>query len=289
MQERQVKIKGLFINYKIVGDGKTPVVLLHGWGVSSDRYVATAEAILKGDSNYKFYIPDLPGFGKSEEPQGDWKIDDYVDFTKEFVKCVAQRETGFELVKNIIEGAVQNNGKAFSKNNKKVILLGHSFGGRIAIKYAVEYPNDLKKLVLTGAAGIKHPLTQRQQFFFFLSKVGKAIFSLPFLSSLKKYAEKFLYKIVREKDYVSASPRMKGVMKNALAEDLTPLLDEIKVPTLLIWGENDHSTPLSDRELIHNMIEGSSLFIIKEANHSAVYNNVEEFARMFLENGAGNK
>lgn len=284
MQEKQLKIKGLLINYKIIGSGKAPVVLLHGWGVFSDRYVVTAEAILKSDSDYKFYIPDLPGFGKSEEPKENWQIDDYVEFTREFVKSVARRETGFELVKNIIKGAIRNDGQNFSNNDKKVVLLGHSNGGRVAIKYAVKYPDDIEKLVLTGAAGIKHKLTQKQQLLFCLSKIGKRIFSYLLLRGLERYAKKFLYTIVRGKDYAGASPRMKEVMKNALAEDLTPLLREIKIPTLLIWGENDHSTPLADGELMYNMIEGSSLFIIKEANHSAVYNNAEEFAKIFLGN-----
>ena len=282
MQEKQIQLSGLNINYKIIGAGKTSVVLLHGWGVSSDKYVVTAEAILRSDSDYKFYIPDLPGFGKSEEPKENWKIDDYVEFTKEFIKSVARRETGFELVKNIIKGAIRNDGQNFSDNNKKVVLLGHSFGGRIAIKYAVKYPGDLEKLVLTGAAGIKHPLTQRQQFFFYLSKIGKKVFGILLLQGLERYAKKFLYVIVREKDYAGASPRMKEIMKNVLAEDLTSQLGEIKIPIILIWGENDHSTPLADGELMYNMIEGSSLFIIKEANHSAVYNNAEEFAGIFL-------
>jgi len=284
MQERQVKIKGLSINYKIVGGGKNPVVLLHGWGVSSDKYVVTAEAILKSDNDYKFYIPDLPGFGKSEEPKENWKIDDYVEFTREFVKSVARRETGFELVKNIIEGAIQNNGQKFSNNNKKVVLLAHSNGGRIAIKYAVKYPDDIEKLVLTGAAGIKHKLTQKQQFFFYLSKIGKKIFGLLLLKGLEKYAKKLLYVVVREKDYVEASPRMKEIMKNALAEDLTPRLGEIKIPTILIWGENDNSTPLANGELMYNEIDGSKLFVIPEANHSAIYYKAEEFAKIFLEN-----
>ncbi|MFA7170159.1 MAG: alpha/beta hydrolase [Candidatus Paceibacterota bacterium] len=283
MQEKQTKIKGLSINYKIIGGGKTSVVLLHGWGVSSDKYVKTAEEILKGDSDFKFYIPDLPGFRKSDEPEENWNIDDYVEFVKDFVKNVAQRETGFQLVKNIIEGAIQNNGKAFSQNNKKIILLGHSFGGRIAIKYAVKYPEDIERLVLTGAAGIKHPLTEKQQFFFYLSKIGKNIFRVLLLQSLEKYAKKFLYVIVREKDYAGASLRMKEVMKNAIAEDLTPFLGKIHISTLLIWGENDNSTPLADGELMHNMIEGSDFFIIKDTNHSAVYNEAEEFSRIFVE------
>lgn len=281
MQEKQIQLCGLNINYKIIGAGKVPVVLLHGWGLSSGKYVATAEEILKIDSGYTFYIPDLPGFGKSEEPKEDWKLDNYVSFVKEFFSSVAQRNGGFELIKNILEKAVKGEKDTFRIENKKVILIAHSFGGRIAIKYAEKYPEDLDKLVLTGAAGIKHKLTARQKFFFRLSKIGKSIFSLPVLKTFEKYARKFLYKIVRERDYADASARMKEIMKNALAEDLTGMLEKITVPAVLIWGRNDRSTPLEDGKLMHQKIAGSKLFVIENANHSAPYNNAAEFAKIF--------
>lgn len=284
MQEKQIQLSGLNINYKIIGTGKNPIVLLHGWGISSDKYVSTAEEILKQDGDYVFYIPDLPGFGKSEEPKENWKLDDYLEFVKEFFTSVAQRDGGFEPIKNILEKAVKSDEESFKVESKKVILIGHSFGGRIAIKYAAKYPEDLGKLVLTGAAGIKHPLTPKQKLFFYSSKAGKKIFGLPVLKSGEKFAKKFLYKIVREKDYANASPRMKEVMKNVLDEDLTPVLDKINVPTMLIWGREDHSTPLTDGELMNEKIKNSKLFVIDNANHSAPYNNAEKFAEIFMEN-----
>jgi pimeloyl-ACP methyl ester carboxylesterase len=304
MQEKQIQLVGLNINYKIIGAGKTPVVLLHGWGISSDKYIVTAEEILEQNSGYVFYIPDLPGFGKSEEPKEDWKLDDYVGFTEEFIKNVAQRDGGFEPIGKILEKAVicplhpdplpmGEGTQRYSTlckegglkiKSKKIILIGHSNGGRIAIKYAEKYPEDLEKLFLTGAAGIKHSLTLKQKLFFYSSKAGKKVFSLPVLKSGGKYARKFLYKLVKEKDYASASPRMKEIMKNVLAEDLIGILDKIKVPTVLIWGREDHSTPLQDGELMHKKIANSKLFIIENANHSALYNNAKEFAEKFTNN-----
>lgn len=284
MQEIQAKIKGLRISYKIIGEGKTPVVVLHGWGVSSDKYVSTAQEVLKRDGGYRFYIPDLPGFGKSEEPQEDWKIDDYVEFTKEFVNNVARRETGFELVKNIIEGSVRNNGQVFKRDGKKIVMIAHSFGGRIAIRYAGRHPDDIERLVLTGAAGIKHPLTKRQELASKLSGAGKKVSSLPVLKGVERYAKKILYKIAGEKDYDNASPRMKEVMKNAISEDLAPYFGGIKAPTLLVWGEKDNSTPLADAEAMHQQIQNSKLSVIPGANHSAVYYKAEEFAETFVKN-----
>lgn len=283
MQERQLQLNGLAINYKIIGSGKTPVVLLHGWGLSSDKYLVTAEAILKSNPDLKFFVPDLPGFGKSAEPATDWQLDDYVAFLKAFIRSAVQRETGFELVKNIIAGAIKNNGQVFHKEDKQVVVLAHSFGGRVAIKYAVRYPADLKALVLTGAAGIKHPLSGKQRWLYFLAKAGKKAFSSALLRRWEKLARGGLYRLVREKDYGRASARMQGVMKNALAEDLTALLPEIATPTFLIWGELDHSTPLSDGQLMAERIPGARLAVIANANHAAPYRHAEEFSRIFVE------
>lgn len=282
MQEKKTQLGQLDINYKIIGEGETPVVVLHGWGVSSDKYVVMAEEILQLDEGFRFYIPDLPGFGKSDEPATDWNVEDYASFAREFVGKVARRESGFELVKSIIEGAIRNSGNRFDRRDKKVILIAHSFGGRIAIRYAARYPDDIKLLVLTGAAGIRHPLGWKKRLLRALAQAGKAVCALPGVSLIESYARKALYLFTRERDYVRASSRMKGVMRNALADDLRPILPEVKVPTVLIWGEDDRSTPLADGRLMEEKIAGSKLSVIPGANHSAVYNNAAEFAKIFI-------
>ena len=320
-QEKQIQINGLNINYKIIGNGKTPVVLLHGWGVSSDKYLELARWLhspklsdsetrlwsrdVKHDQSqdvnakrlhratttmepaiqrdFKILIPDLPGFGKSDEPNENWKLDDYVEFIDEFIKK-ASRKGGFELVKDLLKKFNPNRGLApvttETKPLQKFVLIGHSFGGRIAIKYAVKYPEKIDKLILTGAAGIKHKLTAKQKIFFILAKTGKKIFSLPIVNNLKKYAQKFLYKAAREKDYYEASPRMKEIMKNVLDEDLTGYLNKIKNPTLLVWGREDKTTPLADGEIMNREIQNSKLVVIDDANHSLPYQKPEEFAKI---------
>ncbi|MCK5413494.1 MAG: alpha/beta hydrolase [Candidatus Pacebacteria bacterium] len=357
LQEKQIKIDNLNINYKEIGNGDIPIVLLHGWGIDSDKYMELANLIvnsnttqknksensetsqesfiqengvnenndnlqksssqeteanedsspdkgrlggvdlrfqtpqppLSGGNNspYKIIIPDLPGFGKSDEPDENWNLDNYVEFTDKFIKSVTQAR-GFELLKNIIKksnikdlmnGGFSSISDTKTEEKKKVILVGHSFGGRIAIKYAVKYPDKIEKLVLTGAAGIKHSLSRKQKILYVATKTGKTIFSLPVINKFQKYAEKFLYKIIREKDYRKASLRMKEIMKKVLAEDLTPILEKIKTTTLLLWGRLDNSTPLSDGKLMNEKIENSELVIFDDANHSLPYQKPEEFTK----------
>ena len=287
ISEKQIQINGLNINYKTIGDGKIPVVLLHGWGVSGDKYVELIGYLSQFSIfNFQFsiIIPDLPGFGKSDEPKENWELDDYVEFVDEFIEKISRKRKGFELIKDLLKKF--DSTKAVYREEKiKPILIGHSFGGMIAIKYAVKYPEKIDKLILTGAAGIKHKLTVKQKILFVLVKAGKTLFSLPVINNFKKPVFKLFSKIARsrKKDYYSASPRMKEIMKNILAEDLTSCLDKIKSPTLLVWGREDKTTPLADGEIMKEKIKDSKLIIIDNANHSLPYQKAEEFAKIVEE------
>lgn len=259
LEEKQISIDNLKINYKIMGTGGTLIILLHGWGINSDKYAETANQLFSQAASYKLqasiFMPDLPGFGKSDDPPTAWSVDDYV-----------------KLVRKFADNLKMNN----------FILIGHSFGGRIAIKFSAEHPEKVKALILTGAAGIKHPLTARQKTFYAAAKAGKVIFSLPLINELEKPAKKILYKAAREKDYFEAKGIMKEVFKN-VAEDLTPFLDKIKAPTLLVWGKNDRSTPLGDAYIMKEKVANSRLEIVEDSNHSLPYQNPQKFAKIILE------
>ncbi len=260
--EKQVEINGLNMNYKIIGDGDVPIVLLHGWIKDCEKYLPLDKYFLE-EQKYCIFIPDMPGFGKSEEPKEGWNLDDYVEFTDKFIEN-ARRQY-------------------FDTSSSKVIIIGHSFGGMIAAKYAVKNTEKISKLILTGAAGIRHKPTIKQKIFFVLAKAGKILFSLPGISYLQKPAQKILYKIARVKDYHQASPKMKEVMKNVLAEDITPCLEKIKIETLLVWGRLDKTTPLSDGEIMIQKIKDSKLVIIDDANHSLPFQRPKEFVKIIFE------
>lgn len=291
--ERNVQINSMNVHYKSAGSGELAIIILHGWGIDSDKYAETAKSLIIQSKDFglrtKIIIPDLPGFGKSAEPNENWNLDNYVDFVDKFAETVT-RGRGFEMIKNILKNINLNNINAgiFSVNKevnppRKFVLIGHSFGGRIAIKYATRYPEKIEKLILTGAAGIKHPLTLRQRIIFIIAKLGKMLLSLPMINIFNKYARSFLYKAAKEKDYNAASPKMKEVMKNVIKENLFTKLNQIKTPTLLIWGKSDRSTPLSDGKIMHDKIEGSEMTVIDYANHSLPYQKPEEFAKAVLE------
>ncbi len=224
-------IDGRRVSY--IDEGQGPELLvLHGWAAPAQTYRLIIDHLSK---RYRVVAPDLPGFGASEEPPEPWSVDDYVDFTLKFAQSVGL---------------------------KAPVLVGHSYGGRIIIKLMnrLEQPLKVSKIVLLDAAGIK----ARHNVWYYVKvysyKAAKHV--LPPLA--KKMQSK-----VGSSDYRNASPVMRQTMVRALNEDLTSLLPGIKVPTLLIWGENDTATPLSDGQLMEKSIPDAGLVVLKDAGHFA--------------------
>lgn len=247
MKKEKILIKGAEVSILTMGEG-SPFLILHGWGSKAEKWQRVGE--LLAEKGYKVIIPDLPGFGETKEPKEAWGIEEYASFIEEFIG-----RTGLPM------------------GSEKFCLLGHSFGGALAVKIALRHPEKVRKMYLTGAA-LSRKRTFRKRVLFVLSKALKIFSFLPF-------AKKAFYRfIVRRSDY----PWQKGIMKESylkiIKEDLTGVLSNIKVPTVLIWGEKDNVTPLEDAYLIKEKIKGSKLEIIKGAGHDLEITHPEELAKI---------
>ena len=166
-----------------------------------------------------------------------------------------------------------------SKEREKPIVIGHSNGGRIAIAFAAKYPDKLKYLILIGSAGIYHnelPMRIKRFVFKNIAKLGRKLTSSETLREL-------LYKLAGESDYKNATPQMRQTIANLISVDLTLLLTKITTPTLLIWGERDKLTPLTDGKLMHKLIKNSQLYQLKSAGHSPQYTHTKEIAEKIAE------
>jgi pimeloyl-ACP methyl ester carboxylesterase len=148
-------------------------------------------------------------------------------------------------------------------------LIGHSFGGRIAIKLAGRTPPPFRvsKVVLVDGAGVGPRRTTKRTLRLALYKAVKSLLSLPFLErkfpgSLESWRRKNA-----SPDYRDASPRMRECLVKAVNEDLTPFLSSIPCPTLLIWGENDRETPPGDGKIMERLIPDAGLVELKNAGH----------------------
>lgn len=235
---------GLKIYYEKIGKG-APIVFLHGWGCSLDIFKSIADRIR---SKYCVYLIDLPGFGKSSEP--DVALD-VVGVTK--------------AVYSLIE----------SNWLKNIILVGHSYGGRVAGEYAYRYGN-VSKLILIDSAGIKRPSIKK----FFKIRIYK--FKKWFYKTFKNVM-KYNNLVVNSGsvDYVNSSFIMKKMLVYAVNYNQRRVFRGIDCEALIIWGDYDKSTPLKDGKLINRLIKGSELVVIPDSGHFPFVDNYCYFMKVF--------
>jgi pimeloyl-ACP methyl ester carboxylesterase len=238
MKEERVLIEDLKVNYKIAGQGPA-VLVLHGWGGSSDSWLEVQKIL--ASKGYRVICPDFPGFGKSISPKKPWGIDDYSRLILNFSKRLGLEE---------------------------FFLLGHSFGGRVAIRFAVQHPEKLKSLILCNSAGIKPKLGLKAKLIYWVAAIGNAIFTPRRLARFKDAARSIFYSFLRKKDYVKAKGVMKETIKMALTDDLLPDLAEIRTRTLIVWGGKDKMVPPKYAEVMKRNIKNSKLEIFPKVGHS---------------------
>jgi len=229
----EILVNDVKTNYISMGKG-TPFIILHGWGSCSDRWIKEAEII--SEKGFQVIVPDLPGFAESGKLSMPWTVNDYVSWFEEFTRLLEIQD---------------------------FYLLGYSFGGALAAKVAVKYPQRVLKLFLVASAIIRKKTTKKG----FLAKISKFIklfYFVPYYAFFRKAVYKF---IIRKSDYVYTEGIMKQTYLNALSDDLSHHLSFIRVPTVIIWGDKDQSVPIEDAHVINAKIKNSELIIIEGADH----------------------
>ncbi|KKR34442.1 MAG: Alpha/beta hydrolase fold protein [Candidatus Gottesmanbacteria bacterium GW2011_GWC2_39_8] len=226
---------------------KTQILILHGWGSSGDAF-GRLKKILE-EKGFIIFNPDLPGFGKSDVPTSPQTIDDYVSFVRNY----------------ILKNGLNN-----------FVILGHSFGGRIAIKLASTGDYGIKALILAGVPGV-NPIPGVKIFLFgLLSKIGKLILS-PFPTHIQNMGKRILYRSSGSTDYLKAEGVMKDTLKSVVKEDLIMPMRNISVPVYLIWGTNDRTVPLSVARKMSKELKEAKLIELP-GGHKLPYENPVEFA-----------
>jgi len=231
--ESKVEILGLNVHYKTLGEG-SDVLLLHGWGCNTETFLGVQTQLAK---KYRVTSIDFPGFGQSDEPKEVWGVEQYTQLTEQLIQKL-----------NLIDP----------------VLIGHSFGGRVSILLSSRN-NNIKKVILTDAAGVKPNSTK--------ISMGKIFGKVKSLTS-KVLGEKLTNKLVSpiakkmgSADYNAASPMMKEIIKKVVDQDLQEFMPKISASTLLIWGSNDTATPLEDAKIMESLIPDAGLVVINGAGH----------------------
>lgn len=227
-------VKNLAVEYLDEGSGKV-ILCLHGW--QNDMHSFDALASLLSPTNRVIRL-DLPGFGNTEAPKEAWGLDDYVVFLQHFIE----------------------------KLNLDVdVLLGHSFGGRIIIKGVAERRFHSRAIVLIGSAGIAKRPAMRNIVLKVLAKIGKTMVSLLPFNVLKITLRKKFYKLIGS-DYADAGTLRETFVK-VISEDLSASAAGMTTRTLLIWGNDDVETPLSDGKQLARLIPHAQLKVMPQAGH----------------------
>jgi pimeloyl-ACP methyl ester carboxylesterase len=198
---------------EVAGDPSSRhIFFLHGWGGSRESLRGIATLF---QHTHRVHLVDLPGFGEAPAPPETWGTIEYADLVQQYI---VDRAAG------------------------SVILVGHSFGGRVSVRLASRRLAQIHQLVLMGVPGLPQPAMSRAS----LRRKGiralrrVLIAAQPVLGSapVRWHSERF-----GSKDYQAAGA-LRPVLVRTVNEDLTESARAIACPTLLIWGGDDTETPV---------------------------------------------
>ena len=231
--EKWIEVDGIDIRYfSSLGklDAK-PVVFLHH-GIKGSA-LSSWEHVLKNlPGHFKFYAPDLPGFGKSEKSKREYTTDFYVRFLEGFLNKL--------------------------EPNTQVSIVGHSLGGSISLSYYLKNPKKVSKLGLVSSHGLGKNIP-------FLHKIAYIGFHIPYL-------EDILWKVYNRFEGVIMEWAFFSWLKNEIKWDefKTNFLDnfnQICIPVLICHGSKDWIVPSSWASRAHKEIENSNLYMFDGSGH----------------------
>lgn len=157
------------------------------------------------------------------------------------------------------------------------VIIGHSLGGAIAAKIASEHPQLVNSIVLVSAAAIRHPLPRPWKLLQTISYPFRWL-TKPFRSHIYRHLP------LDTSDYeVLKTKNEKTTFKNLIQSDLTPIISRISCPTLILWGDQDSSTPLADGQRIHSLIPQSTFYSFPNSGHFFYLDHQQEFTQKIID------
>jgi pimeloyl-ACP methyl ester carboxylesterase len=243
----QVIVDSLLTHYETHGKGKV-ILLLHGWGDSAAGLRPLQMALAK---KYKVIAVDLPGFGGTQAPEEAWGLDNYAYFVDHFLAKIDAK--------------------------KLHAILGHSNGGAVAVRAMARGWTTADKLILLASAGIRGEYKGRVKALRLLAKAGKAL-TMPLPKPLKEKIRHKAYTTVGSDMLVAE--HLQETFKKVVTDDVRADASHLTLPTLLIYGDKDESTPLKYARIFNDAIKGSKLEIVPGASHFAHNDEPEKVVKL---------
>ena len=230
-------------NYFEAGEG-TPIVILHGLMGGLSNFEEVADYF--STRGYKVLIPELPLYSQN--------------LLKTNVKAFARYVKDFITFKNL----------------ERVILLGNSLGGHIALYHTKMYPEKVAGLVITGSSGLYENAMgdsyPKRGDYEYMKKKAEAVFYDPNIATKELVDE--IFAIVNDRIKVI---KTLTIAKSAIRHNMAKDLPKMHVKTCLVWGKNDQVTPPSVAEEFHKLMPNSDLYWIDKCGHAAMMEHPEEF------------
>lgn len=211
---------------------KQIIIILHGWGHTAGLWQSFGDKLKT--LGYNVIAEDLPGFGTRINQAKNFDVPQYAIWFK------------------------SNFGEIIKK--QKVIIIGHSLGGRIALELAKDNLDWLEKLILIGTPAIYEPSTKT-----------KILKNLTFLKNLPLVSQ--LVPIINPEYEATKNNNLRETYQNVVSHDQKNILHLVQAPILLIWGEQDFTVPVSVANQMQKLSPNSQLKIIPNSGHSPHLDN----------------
>ncbi|VBB43422.1 Alpha/beta hydrolase fold containing protein [uncultured Paludibacter sp.] len=216
---------GYDIAYTDMGSGDKTVIMIHGLGSYLRAWERNMEEVSK---TARVIAIDLPGYGKSSKEPHDGAMIFYAEIIKEFVKQL-------EL--------------------KNIVIVGHSMGGQIAMTTALQYPDMVKGLILVDPAGFERFTKGQKQWFRDVMTFDGV--RLTTADAIQNNLVTNFYRMPKDADFMITdrlamrsaedfSAYCYAVVQSVNGMVDYPVIDylqDIKIPTLIFFGENDNLIP----------------------------------------------
>lgn len=235
--------------YLEIGEG-TPIVILHGLMGGLSNFDGVVDYF--PSKGYKVLIPELPLYSMSLLKTS---VGTFAKYLKEFVDF---------------------------KDLNKVILLGNSLGGHIALLTTKLYPEIVKGLVITGSSGLYENAMgesyPRRGDYDFIKKKAQNVFYDPAVAT----------KEIVDDVYQTVSDRNKlvktlAIAKSAIRHNMAKDLPKMTTPTCIIWGKNDNVTPPEVAEDFHRLLPDSDLYWVDKCGHAAMMEHPDLFNELLYD------
>ncbi|HZJ40822.1 MAG TPA: alpha/beta hydrolase [Candidatus Saccharimonadales bacterium] len=241
MINKEIIVNGLKASYLISSDFNPNQAIVFLPGWKSPVSLFCS---VMGDT-HNLVALNLPGWGGSENPKSVWGLAEYADFVKEFLNKI---------------------------DVKNPIIIGHSVGGAIATEY-IANGGQATKLIIIGGALIRERLGRSRRLFI-VAKIFRFLF--PFIN---KHQRQKLFGKSLSPDYVQAG-ELEEIYQRLIGEDRQSAFSELKLPIILIWGQNDQATPYLQAERLKKLNSQVILETILGAGHYSFLDKPEEFKKI---------